>query len=338
MLHDLHPLRIGLLAAFLASGSACASDKETPVTPSDTGGDCARNPVTSREVTAQGTFGTLYGSLALPAGCGQWPAYLIIAGSGPTDRDGNGGAALRTDAYRQLAEGLAERGVASLRYDKAGVGASGAALPASPVDLRFAHFVADAAQFLRMLREEPALSRVLVAGHSEGSLIGMLAASQTPIGGFASLAGAGRPVGVLLREQLAAQLAGTLLERSEQIIAELEAGRTVSEIPPELASVFDPSVQPYLISWMPYDPSVELNELQAPALIVQGTTDIQVSTRDAELLAAARPDASSLIVEGMNHVLKAASLDTAAQQAAYSDPSLPVVTDVLEALAEFATQ
>lgn len=336
MLHDLHPLCIGLFAAFLASASACASDGETPATP--LGGDCARTPVTSREVTAPGTFGTLHGSLTLPAGCGPWPAYLIVAGSGPTDRDGNGGAALRTDAYRQLAEGLAERGVASLRYDKAGVGASRAALPGSAADLRFAHFVADAAQFLGVLREEPALSRVLVAGHSEGSLLGMLAAGQTPIDGFASLAGAGRPVGVLLREQLAAQLAGSLLERSEQIIAELEAGRTVSEVPPELASVFDSSVQPYLISWMPYDPSVELGELEAPPLIVQGTTDIQVSTRDAELLAAARPDASSLIVEGMNHVLKAASLDTAAQQAAYSDPSLPVVTDVLEALAEFAMQ
>jgi fermentation-respiration switch protein FrsA (DUF1100 family) len=96
-------------------------------------------------------------------------------------------------------------------------------------------------------------------------------------------------------------------------------------------------VQPYLISWMKYDPATELARLEAaPALVAHGTTDVQVPISDAQRLAAARPSARLFVIQGMNHVLKAADASNAAQQEAYTNPSLPVVPELVAALVETA--
>ncbi len=323
------------VALVLALASACGNTDADPI--ADPPATCPSEGI-SEDVAVTNASGALHGTLTLPAGCGPVPAVLIIAGSGPTDRDGNGGAALQTDTYRLLAEGLSARGVAALRYDKAGVAASRAAAPATEDALRFAMGADDAALFLRQLRADERVSQVVIAGHSEGALIGILAAESVPVDGYASLAGGGRPLAAILREQLGKQLTGPLLAQAEAIVTQLEAGNTV-DLPAsaaELGALFRPSVQPYLISWMAYDPAQELADLQAPALIVQGTTDIQVDVVDAQLLSEARADADLLIIDGMSHTLKAASLDAAEQQRAYTDPSLPVVAELIERIAALA--
>jgi fermentation-respiration switch protein FrsA (DUF1100 family) len=329
-------MRSSTVALVLVLASACGSPHADNVAQPP---DLAPSDAVAEEVTVTNAFGSLHGTLTLPPGCGPVPAVLIIAGSGPTDRNGNNSVGgLQTDTYRLLAERLSARGVAALRYDKAGAGASRGARPAAEAASRFEMGVADAALFLSRLRADPRVSRVVIAGHSEGALIGILAADSVPIDGYASLAGAGRPIGVILREQLGKQLDEPLLAESNAIVAQLEAGNTVaaSAVPPELASLFRPSVQPYLISWMKYDPSQELANLDAPALIVQGTTDVQVAVVDAELLSEARADAELLLIDGMSHPLKAASLDTAEQQRAYTDPSLPVVPELIDGVAALA--
>ncbi|MDC0669549.1 serine aminopeptidase domain-containing protein [Nannocystis radixulma] len=276
--------------------------------------------------------GDLDGTLQMPAGCGPFAVVLIHAGSGPTDRNGNNPLLPGTnDSLKLVAAGLAERGVASVRFDKRGVAASHAA-ELDEEDLRFETFVADAAAWVGKLAADGRFTGVTIAGHSEGSLIGMMAAKQSPAAAFVSIAGLGRPAGEVLREQLGAQLSGELLDEADAILDALEAGVEVEEVPPELYELFRPSVQPYLISYLHYDPSVEAASLAIPAAIIQGTTDIQVSVEDAELLAAAAPDAQLTIIEGMNHVLKAATLEPASQWAAYTDPSLPVVPALFDAL------
>jgi hypothetical protein len=115
---------------------------------------------------------------------------------------------------------------------------------------------------------------------------------------------------------------------------ELNAGRTAADIPKEIAPLFRPSVQPYLISWFKYDPVREMAKVQAPVLIIQGTTDAQVSIADAKLLAAARKDVKLRLIDGMNHVLKRATTP-AEQQAAYTDPSIPIDNRVVEEIAKF---
>jgi pimeloyl-ACP methyl ester carboxylesterase len=276
--------------------------------------------------------GTLAGTLELPAKC-PCPVVLIIAGSGPTDRDGNSpllpGA---NNSLKYLAEGLAAKGIASVRYDKRGIGASKAAMHGGESDLRFDDYVNDAVGWLGKLRADKRFTTVSVVGHSEGSLIGMIAARQAKADAFVSIAGAGRAAGKIIHEQLASRVPPELLAAADRTIAQLERGETPDSAPPALGALFRPSVQPYLMSWFKYDPAVEIAKLTIPTLIVHGTTDIQVTVADAKALGAAQPKATLLIIDGMNHVMKGVPADQAAQLKSYSDPSLPVVPALVDAV------
>jgi pimeloyl-ACP methyl ester carboxylesterase len=290
----------------------------------------------SDTLTLDTPTGKIAGTLLVPAGTtGPVPVVVIIAGSGPTDRDGNSrllpGA---NNSLKLLAEGLAARGIASLRYDKRGVAASATAM-VSEANLRFDMYADDAAAWIRRLRSDSRFSTITVVGHSEGSLLGMLATQRGAADGYVSIAGAGRAADKILREQLARQLPPDLLSFSNTALDALLAGRTVDSVPPVLASLFRPSVQPYMISWLRVDPQVEITHLGVPALIAQGTLDAQVPVGDAQLLAKAEPKAKLLMIDGMNHVFKRAAPDQAAQQASYSDPNLPVAPELIDGIASF---
>jgi uncharacterized protein len=258
---------------------------------------------------------------------------LILAGSGPTDRNGNG-PSINTDTYKLLAAGLAAHGIATLRVDKRGIGASAGAMT-SEADLRITTYSDDAKAWAADLKKRTGARCIWLIGHSEGALIAELAAQDNQdICGLVLLAGPGRKAGDVLREQLAA-MPDPLKQQAFAAIAELEAGRTVASPPPELMALFRPSVQPYLISWLAIDPAARLAKQKTPVLIVQGDTDIQVSVADAKLLAAARPDGKLVILPGVNHILKNAPVDRAANIATYSDPSLPLAPGVVDAIADF---
>jgi pimeloyl-ACP methyl ester carboxylesterase len=286
--------------------------------------------------------GRLEGTLRLPAGCDPRPLVVIYPGSGPVDRDGNSPAAgLDTDSYAQLAMLLDARGVASLRYDKRGVGASRAAAPADPAAFSFDDEVDDARLWAAAYARDPRFSQLVLAGHSEGALWATLVAERQPVAAVVSLAGAGRALGAVLREQLQtqAQSAGfsdELLAQADAILAALEAGMHVESVPPELAQLLAPENQTYLISWMQYDPATELAELDVPILVAQGTVDLQVSVADAQLLADANPRAELLEIEGMTHTLKAGTASQAEQlEHAYADPSLPLHPALVSGLNAF---
>lgn len=281
--------------------------------------------------------GALEGSFLCPATPAPWPAVLLIAGSGPTDRNGNSvGLPGANNSLELLAEALAERGIASVRYDKRGVGGSRASLTPE-ADLRFEMLADDAAAWVHRMRLDPRISTLTIAGHSEGSLLGMLATQRANADAFVSLEGAGRTAATVIHEQLAARAPAALAAQADSIMAEISAGRTVASIPPALLSLYRPSVQPYLISWFRYDPAKEVARLQVPVLIVQGTTDIQVSQEDAHLLAAANPRARLVIVDGMNHVLKLVPPDMTQQMKSYSDPTLAVAPQLVDTIASFVT-
>jgi pimeloyl-ACP methyl ester carboxylesterase len=263
---------------------------------------------------------------------------LIIAGSGPTDRNGNSPALPGSNnSLKYLAAGLAERGIATVRYDKRGIAASKSAA-GSEADLRFTNYIDDAKAWVEKLRLDPRFSTVTIAGHSEGSLIGMVAASEAMTDAFISLEGAGRKPREIIIEQLTGQLPEATVNEAKAMLIQLEEGTvpdSTVKVSPILFSLFRPSVRPYLVSWFKYDPAAEIAKLTVPTLIVQGTTDIQTSMTDANALAAAYPAGRLLVIEGMNHVLKEAPEGRANQGPAYSDPSIPVVPKLLDEMATF---
>ncbi|MCE4044236.1 alpha/beta fold hydrolase [Lysinibacillus fusiformis] len=262
------------------------------------------------------------------------PVAVIIAGSGPTDKDGNSVLAGKNNSLKMIAEGLAQKGITTVRYDKRGIG-DNQALLTKEADVTFDHFVEDAVQIIQSLQANKAYTSVHVIGHSEGSLIGLLAAQKTGVASFVSIAGAGRPMDEVLVEQLKSQLAPNLFKESKDILAALKQGTQVEHISPELQAVFRPSVQPFLISVLKYNPATELGKVKSPVLLVQGTTDLQVKEVDAEALKKGNPDAKLLYMEGMNHVLKKAPEDYAANLATYADPTLPLHEDLLPAIQQF---
>ena len=300
---------------------------------------CSSSPATFTEeaATLRTATGTLSGSLLLPSAAGPHPAVLIVSGSGPTDRDGNSPLLVgANDSLRLLAEALASRGVASVRFDKRGVGESAAAAPPE-TELRFDTYVADAVAWMEQMQDDARFANVSIVGHSEGSLIGILGSEGSRSHAFVSIAGPARRASDVIRDQLRTQLSPALWAESDRILSELEAGRTVTvaEIPAALRTFFRPSGQPYLISWFRYVPSEELARLDLPVLIAQGTTDLQVGVSEAETLKSAKPDAELLVVQGMNHVLKRVSTDPADQEASLTDPSLPIVEELPDAIATF---
>jgi pimeloyl-ACP methyl ester carboxylesterase len=279
---------------------------------------CKEEPVVLKTPT-----GEIHGTLSLPLDeTGKTPVALIIAGSGPTDRNGNN-TQMQNNSLRLLAEKLAENKIASVRFDKRGIGESKAA-GFKEEDLRIEHYMDDAKAWIKWLREQNRFSTLTVVGHSEGALIGMLAAAAGEADRFISVAGAGLPIDEILKEQLKKQ-PPYIINMSNPIIDSLKQGLPVKDVNPLLNALFRPSVQPYLISWFKYDPRKEIAKLKIPVLIIQGTKDLQVSTQDARRLHEANPRQSRLlIIENMNHILKNVTGNEQENLSTYNNRTLPL--------------
>ncbi|WP_339738345.1 alpha/beta fold hydrolase [uncultured Sunxiuqinia sp.] len=288
------------------------------------------------EMVLKTSTGDLFGTLTIPEQTQACPIVLIVPGSGPTDRDGNSAMGLQTNAYKMLSEDLAKNGIATLRFDKRGIGKSKPAM-ASESELTFETYIDDVVAWILRIKSDQRFATIAVLGHSEGSLIGMIAAQQTNAAGLISLSGVGKSADKLLQEQLKTKLPPQLLNESNKILDSLRIGKTVSNVDPSLLSLYRPSVQPYMISWIKYDPQKEIGKLKMPVFIIQGSTDLQVSVEDAKLLSSAKPDAKLLIIDNMNHVLKESDSDIQSNMATYSNPALPLKAGLIDELVHFIT-
>jgi len=299
------------------------------------------NPTLAQDTTAASSEpltlplaqGHLAGTLLIPPSASPIPVVLLVAGSGPTDRDGNQ-PGIGPSSLRQLAEALATRQIATLRFDKRGVAGSASAA-ALEAELRFEMFADDVATWLHFLSNDQRFSSVIVAGHSEGALLALLALRHAPAAAYISLEGPARPANEVLHDQLAKQLAAPLMAESDTILAGLTRGVVTDSTPPALAALFRPSVQPYLISWFRYSGQSEIARLHIPCLIVQGSHDLQVAPSEADLLQRANPRCQVARIEGMNHVLKQTPADMAGQMASYQGPDIPLAPGLVDAIASF---
>lgn len=290
-----------------------------------------------RALTAPGPLAPLAGTL-FDAGKGA-PVVLVIPGSGPTDRDGNNPLGVKAAPYRLLAEGLAAKGISSVRIDKRGLFASKAAV-ADANQVTIADYAADAHAWAKSARAATGAPCVWLLGHSEGGLVA-LAAGQTAQGicGVIAVSAPGRKLGTVMREQLKANPANApILAPALAALDSLEGGKPVDSatLPAPLQPLFNAAAQPFLIDLLSHDPAKLAASLAVPLLVVQGAEDLQVAVADAQRLAAAKPKARLVVLAGVNHVLKAVPAgDRAANFATYADPSLPIAPALVDAIAGF---
>lgn len=294
-----------------------------------------------RDVEVECEWGSISATIDMPEGEAS-TAVLVVAGSGPTDRYGNSAGGLNTYSYKMLGEGLVKEGFAVMRYDKRAIGLS--AYPAEKIPaLLLDDYIDDARHCVEFLHAE-GFERVIVAGHSEGGLIALVLASaeDTQVDGVVLLCAAGYPMDEILNFQLSQQLVPAymgLMMRSTNIIRSLKQGKSVpvEEIPAELMSLFHPSVQPFLINSMQYDPVAYAKQVKCPVLIVSGGRDIQVAPSNGERLAEAMPEAELVVFDNMTHVLKDADTSDRVEQllSVYSNANIAITEGLVPVIVEF---
>lgn len=263
-------------------------------------------------------------------------AALILPGSGPTDQNGNQGQSLQTDAYRLLAEALAEAGITTLRINKRGVGGSAGDGNAVSLDV----YRQDTAGWTTALRTGTGADCVWLIGHSEGAILALDAAAHLPgICGLVLLASPGRPLGPVLLEQLRQQPQfADQIAPMEAAIAAISEGRApdLDALRPELAGLLAGPAGAYMVELIRTDPATQIAALDMPILILDGSEDIQVPTAEGDLLAAANQSATRITLSGMSHVLKpVADSSIEANLATYGDPTLPLHPELVPAIVAF---
>ena len=267
--------------------------------------------------------GKLAGTLYLPQKVkNNFTVLIIQAGSGATDRNGNSLPYIKGNSYKLIAEAMAAKNIATLLVDKRGVAGSMAALKAEK-DLLFDDYVTDLTDWIKLVKTDKRIKKIFLAGHSEGSLVAMLAAQKETVNGYISIAGAGESIDKIITWQYKQQVP-TLALVVDSLFNRLKNNLPIDTVPKMLMSIFRPSVQPYIASWIKYDPSIEIAKLKIPTLIIQGTTDIQVTVEQSEYLKKAKPTAVYALIPEMNHVLKNAPADRQKNMETYSAENLPL--------------
>ncbi len=272
------------------------------------------------------------GTLLVPDN-GSKTLAIIIAGSGPTDRDGNQNF-LKNNSLKKLAEGLTSNGIATFRFDKRTV----KQILIGRVDPKtvFDDFINDVSDIIEYFKKDSQFDTLYIVGHSKGSLIGMIAA-KGKADGFVSLAGAGQPIDKVIIEQVE-KTAPMFTEDTKRVFDVLNKGNTTDDFPPALASIFNKQIQPFMMSWMRYNPQVEIAKLNMPILIINGTKDLQVSVAEAELLHKAAPKSELKIIENMNHVLFTIAGDNLENSKSYNEGFRPINDELIAEVVKFITK
>lgn len=280
------------------------------------------------------------GVLKRPHGGNSYvPLVVLVAGSGPADRDGNNyNVPGKNDVLKLLAEGLASRGIASFRYDKRG---SGQAYRYESHDqqVSFTRHASDLVAIFEKLQKEVGISRLVVAAMNEGAWISALAINEAirlgiSVDGFAVLDASGKKPLDILRENLA-ELDESLRKEADYIVQALLVGSSYQEPSETLRDFFSPQKREWLKSWLSIDPAREIAAIKAPLMLVRGDMDEQVPVDEFQLLIALRPNAVVRVIPGMNYMLK--KVATAEENYdSFTNPNYPIPAELFELLEALA--
>jgi len=273
------------------------------------------------------------GTLLIPNNVNNPNLAIIIAGSGPTDRNGNQNM-LKNNSLKKLAEGLTSKGVATFRYDKRIV--KQIRKGNVNMNIRFDDFITDAISVLNYFSASDAFKNIYIIGHSQGSLVGIVAAKEGA-DGFISLAGAGKSIDEVIIDQIIST-APMFTEDTKRVFSILKEGKTTTDFPLALTSIFNLEVQPFMMSWMAFNPQEEISTLKIPSLIINGTKDLQVSIDEAKLLNKANSNSTLKIIEKMNHILVPIAGDTLENSKSYNESQREISQDLIESIIQFISK
>jgi len=268
------------------------------------------------------------GTLTLPSDIENPPLVIFIQGSGLTNRDGNQGA-MQSNSAKKIAHQLAVNKIASFRFDKRSLKAQELKLE----NITFEDFITDVENILSYFKKEN-FSKYIIAGHSQGSLIGMIAARDNA-NAFISLAGPGESIDHILVEQLASQFP-QLKNELRKSFDEIKENGSTENYPRIFKSIFHSRNQAFLASWMKYDPSAEIAKLNIPVLILNGTRDLQVKEKQAEMLHKGSTDSKLVLLKDMNHVFREIKEEEKDKNlASYHNSELPLHPELIPVLTDF---
>ncbi len=203
-------------------------------------------------------------------------------------------------------------------------------------NLVFDDYVKDAQKIFDYVHDTLGFKDIYFIGHSEGSLIGMIASQKKKVKGYISVSGLGRPADIVLKEQARTQKwPDSIINKMTPILSELKKGKEVNDIPNSLSPLFRKSIQPYMISWMKYSPQKEIKKLNCPILILQGGCDIQVKEVDAKNLHEANKNSTLDIIPTMSHTLKNAGKDCVDENKTYTDGTMPLDKMLVDDIVKF---
>lgn len=270
------------------------------------------------------------GTLLLPKNEDKSKLAIIIAGTGPTDRDGNQNF-MNNNSLKKLAEALSDQNIATFRYDKRIV----KQIQKRKIDpnITFDNYVEDAIAVVDYFKKDDKYSEIYIIGHSQGSLVGMLAAKNRA-DGFISLAGAGQSIDEVITEQIG-NMDPSLIEGTQKAFESLRKGELTDKYPPALGTIFRADIQPFIMNWMQYNPQEVIKSLEIPCLIINGTKDLQVSVQEAQFLKEAYSLSELKIIENMNHVLFIIEGDELENSKSYNESFRPISTELVSAVSEF---
>ena len=290
--------------------------------------------LTESPVLVKTLTGSVSGSLVIPKNVsGKIPVVLIIADSGPTDRDGNNAkAGINGNTYKLLANDLGKNGIATLRYDKRLVGESVSSIKESQLSME--DYSDDAVSMIDLLKDDPRFSKIILFGHGEGMLVSMIAMNDEPIKALIAAEGPGEQADKMLTEEMKSK-AAFLSAEFKTILDSLRKGKTTDNVDPELYFIASPSKQHFLMSLCRLVPQRGMKRIKFPVLIIQGTTDLTISVENGEKLKKAKSDAVYLQIAGMNHILKAAPANPDQNMATYSKPDLPLKPELVTGIVDF---
>ena len=253
---------------------------------------------------------------------------IFIGGSGPVDRNGNQIFA-ENDMLKKLASALTNKGISTFRYDKRVV----KQIKTRNIDekILFNDFVEDAKSAINFFKQT--YDKIIIAGHSQGSLVGLLALDEK-VAGFISLNGAGQTIDEIIKTQIT-NSAPSLANQTIDVLNKLKKGEITTNYPIALQSIFNIETQPFLISWMKYNPSEIIKKINIPCLIIAGENDLQMDVNESIMLDKSAQNSKLILIKKMNHILFKIDGDRLENLKSYNNKNLKVAEEVIEEIFNF---